>query len=288
MGDDGKGRVGQGTYLVSVLSKQGSQSTNILIYHVSCNLALQKSQTLTEHTQIKRQRALIHQRLGNYESVISDLDFCQLGTSHPIAEYANPQLSLIITALWKLNRHTEAFPLTQILLSRNPKTTNFQNIISRSVMVNEEYRLGTYDFLAMQEEAKTLRPPLLEHASYQGPIEVRDSEGKGKGVFATRNVKVGELLLCEKALVYSYSTSLDEMKERNEYACLWVVDGNGEAKELENGFMAVEAPLLNSAVQVLSRSPSLLKQFLELHHGGYRYETNEEVEEVDGMVPIDT
>ena len=47
----------------------------------------------------------------------------------------------------------------------------------------------------------------MDAATYLGPIEVQGSDGKGRGLFATRDVKAGELLLCEKAfaLVHGFT-----------------------------------------------------------------------------------
>lgn len=77
-----------------------------------------------------------------------------------------------------------------------------------------EARTGKYDFPSMITEAsrkiKAREPPLVDAATYQGPIQIRKCK-YGQGLFATRDIKVGELLLCEKAFHCAFafdSTSL--------------------------------------------------------------------------------
>ena len=43
-------------------------------------------------------------------------------------------------------------------------------------------------------------------ANFVGDIEVRKSDGKGRGLFATKHIPQGQVLLCEKPLVFSYDS----------------------------------------------------------------------------------
>ncbi|KAL8816286.1 MAG: hypothetical protein Q9223_004678 [Gallowayella weberi] len=65
-----------------------------------------------------------------------------------------------------------------------------------------EAETGVYDYAAMITEAldklKNKQPPLIDVATYQGPIEIRKCK-YGSGIFTTKAVKAGTLLLCEKA-----------------------------------------------------------------------------------------
>ena len=59
-------------------------------------------------------------------------------------------------------------------------------------------RQGIYDYLTMP-----FTPPLQSRIeNYYGPIEVRAAGSKGRGLFVTRDVKVGELLFAEKAFAF--------------------------------------------------------------------------------------
>jgi hypothetical protein len=59
-----------------------------------------------------------------------------------------------------------------------------------------------YDFETISKEVSKVRPPHLDHATFVGLVEVKTSPGRGRGLFTTKAVKAGELLLCEKAFAH--------------------------------------------------------------------------------------
>ena len=56
----------------------------------------------------------------------------------------------------------------------------------------------------MYNQAKAT-PPILDCATFVGPVAVRDSLGRGQGLFTTKSVKAGDLLFAEKAFEYSHA-----------------------------------------------------------------------------------
>jgi hypothetical protein len=86
--------------------------------------------------------------------------------------------------------------------------TNFPHNSRASVVLDHaqsrslEQKTGVYNFKELQAKAKRrwkLRPPHLDHATYIGPVEIRQTESKDRGLFVTKAVKAGDLLLCEKS-----------------------------------------------------------------------------------------
>jgi hypothetical protein len=68
----------------------------------------------------------------------------------------------------------------------------------------QEIATGQYDFPALLREVERMKwQPRLDHATHVGPVEVRMCKDKsvGRGLFVTKDVKAGDLLLCEKAFV---------------------------------------------------------------------------------------
>jgi hypothetical protein len=120
-----------------------------------------------------------------------------------------------------------------------------------------EQETGEYDFKRLQREAKQLRPPQLDHATYIGPVEVRQTERKGRGLFTTQDVKAGDLLLCEKAFCHGF---YDEDKS------LTTLLMNIETKK---GFMGSQADLLTNIIHKLHRNPSIADDYTSLFHGDY-------------------
>jgi hypothetical protein len=104
-----------------------------------------------------------------------------------------------------------------------------------------EQRRGIYNWKLLYSEVRKLCPPCLDHATYTGSVEVRESKGKNRGYFTTASVKAGDLLLCEKAFSYHYA----------EYS----IGRSG-------GLMA-------TTIEKLSNHPNLIATFSHLYHGSY-------------------
>lgn len=136
-----------------------------------------------------------------------------------------------------------------------------------------EQQTGEYDFRSMYRQARST-PPIVDCATYLKPVEVRVSPGKGRGLFTTRKVAAGELLVCEKALGYKY-----------------VGDGHSGRNTIlmnvttERMTVGGQAEVLTQIVQKLYHDPVAAQSFSNLHHG--EYETVP-ADEVDGKPVVDT
>ena len=122
----------------------------------------------------------------------------------------------------------------------------------------------------MQVGAATSETLVLDHATYTGPVAVKESEIHGKGLFTTRDVKLGELLLCEKAFAFIFE-GLDSRKIPDENAHKFI-----RARYLDTARVNVETrtvargPLLDLATQVITKmhkNPSLRSQVTDLYAG---------------------
>ena len=144
-----------------------------------------------------------------------------------------------------------------------------------------EYRLkeqeyGYYDFKSMYKAAKNT-PPHLDCATYLGPVAVKSSENRGRGLFTTKDVVAGEMLLCEKAFSYCWADARDNQ------------DGSKTSLLMntttDRMVMGTQPDLITTTVQKLYRNPSLIPAFNSLHHGDYK---PVEATRVDGSAVVDT
>jgi len=142
----------------------------------------------------------------------------------------------------------------------------------------EEQKNGTYDFKAIYEEASKLRPPHLDHATFIGPVTIKASKGRGRGLFTTKPVKAGDLILCEKAFAHCYANTKENSANSSKISLLLNMHTNRVS-------MGTQSDLITTIVQKLWRNPSLLPELTELHHGSYK---PVDVTEVDGKPIIDT
>lgn len=108
---------------------------------------------------------------------------------------------------------------------------------------------------------------------------VKISPDRGRGLFTTKAVKAGELLLCEKAFAHCYAGSSEESSKDGSKINLLV---NIHTNRMT---MGMQSDLITAIVQKLWRNPSLLSEFATLHHGSYEPVC---VTEVDGKPVIDT
>ena len=114
-------------------------------------------------------------------------------------------------------------------------------------------------------------PPCLDNTTFAGNVEVQASKGRGRGLFTTKDVIAGELLLYEKAFSYCSSKHSKTSILMNTYT--------------SQATLGTQADLITDIVQKIFRSPSLMPVFTSLYHGDY--EPVDEAE-VDGMPIIDT
>ena len=75
-----------------------------------------------------------------------------------------------------------------------------------SIVKRQQEEVGQFDWDAIFESYATGKK--LDVANYVGPVQILPSPGKGRGVFLTRDVRAGELLLVEKALVHASKKDL--------------------------------------------------------------------------------
>jgi hypothetical protein len=136
-----------------------------------------------------------------------------------------------------------------------------------------EQETGRYNFKEMYE-AVTKGQLALDAATYTGPVMVKASPGRGRGLFSTKDVKAGELLLCEKAVVFSpVAPSHDNI---------------GVLMNLSSGDVTIgtQPDVIASLVQKIFRNPSLKPAVSDLYCGSY--EPSSEPSSVDGQPVIDS
>jgi tetratricopeptide (TPR) repeat protein len=71
-----------------------------------------------------------------------------------------------------------------------------------------ESESGEYDFDKIRAGLSKLRPR-VDAADYEGPTERKESKGHGFGLFATKDMPAGAVILCEKALAIVWSHEAD-------------------------------------------------------------------------------
>jgi len=133
----------------------------------------------------------------------------------------------------------------------------------RATKLLAESETGQYDFDAIRTELYNTNPPLLDHATFVGPVEIKSSVGRGEGLFTIRDVRAGELLFCEKAFAYRYADSMDgQVKEGFEIS----ISLDSYSHKVT---MGTQSDIIVYVIQKLQRNSSLRTAFARLYHGSY-------------------
>ncbi|RBR15426.1 hypothetical protein FVER53590_09331 [Fusarium verticillioides] len=179
------------------------------------------------------------------------------------------------TALYRLNRFEDCEAMLIDLLDKFPDNKAAETTLLSVKTRLTEQRTGKYNFNKMYKTAKAAKgAPLIDCATYSKPVEIRESPGRGRGLYTTKAVKAGDLLLVEKAFEYSF---IDETRVTDQCTLL----ANFNTKRMTAG---ASANLWPKVVQKLYHDPEALSAFTELHHGKYRPVT---ATEGDGRPVVD-
>lgn len=238
--------------------------------HLLCtrySTAIQAAKTPEEEQLAFLNRSLTNLKLGRPEKALSDAV-----QGHDPAAHTEKSLFREARALYELGNFEECLAKLQILAESYPENKAVSPEMNRVKARLGEQQKGEYSFSQMYKQAKA-SPPLIDCANFAGPVQVRASPGRGQGLFTTKPVSAGDLLICEKAFAYSH-VGEDE-------------DSINLLMNLETKRMSVggQARLLPQIVQKLYHNPGMSRAFLDLHHGHHQPVT---VSESDGAPVVDS
>lgn len=109
-------------------------------------------------------------------------------------------------ALYCLRKFDERYSLCKRLLARDPVLAEGRSLLEATSKRLNKSMIGNFDFSDMRNEANRQKFPRLDYRDYDGPVKIGTCSplSKGRGLFATQDVRQGEILLCEKALKFCY------------------------------------------------------------------------------------
>lgn len=154
---------------------------------------------------ICRNRALVNLLLNQLEEAKSDARASIIGSE----EQADKELDAKAysrggTAAYNLGHFEQARALFEEQLKLTPgdkvATINLRRIVSRL----EEQQTGEYNMKKIRAALAPSRPG-ADAATFNGSTVVKDSPGRGRGLFATRAVPKGSIIMAEKAFCVAWA-----------------------------------------------------------------------------------
>lgn len=228
---------------------------------------------------IKLNRSLAFLRTNSFDAALVDVNSVLQVTNGKTKEKA---LFRKAQALYSLQRYRECCEALKALCLDYPNNAAAKVKLSEAVSRPAEQTTGKYQFKKLHAEAARLRPPQLDHATYIGPVEIRQSGSRGRGLFTTKAVKTGDLLFCEKAFAYAFHEGEGTSGDSSRLMMSLLIDVNA------NSFTSGAQPeLITMLVQKLYRNPSLTSAVKALHCGSYS-PVQGTFDIIDGMPVIDS
>ncbi|KAH7469530.1 hypothetical protein FOMA001_g14443 [Fusarium oxysporum f. sp. matthiolae] len=164
----------------------------------------------------------------------------------------------------KLRALKKAFP-------KSVPAWSLQLHIGKSLKEQNDGAYAVANMLIDVQEA----PPLIECATFSSLVEIRVVPGRVMGLFLTKDVSAGDLILCGKAFSYYF---MDDEKSHETYPILL----NMSSKELTSGG---SIHLWPQVTQKLFHNPEYIYTIQELFHGDHK---KLQIIEWDGSPVVDS
>lgn len=164
-------------------------------------------------------------------------------------------------AFYQLSQFKDAMHSSSKMTDQAKQDSTIAELITNIKHRIAEMDTGQYRWSSMINQGPKLDWS-LDHATFTGPIEVRPAGDKGHGLFATREIHAGDLLLCEKAFAYSAAATEDQSPSEDVYLTI-----NSSNKTMHIG---TQPTMVSTTIERLIANPSQREQILSLTTNGYR------------------
>jgi hypothetical protein len=188
---------------------------------------------------IKRNRSLAFLKIKHFDAALSNTGFPNFNTKPP-----EKALFRAAEALYHLARYTECCEALELIRTNFPDNGQVIVVLDRARGRCLEQETGAYNFKQLQAKTRKLRPPHLDHVTYIGPVEIKQTKSKGRGMFVTKAVKAGDLLFCEKAFSCAYTNESVTGENEGSSKVSLLLD-----PETNQGFLGGQADLIKLIVQ---------------------------------------
>lgn len=179
-------------------------------------------------------------------------------------------------ATYDLGDYTKSQEYFENALKLNPKDSKYKKELNQVKSRIREQEEGIFDFHSMVTSV-TEQNIHLDHADWRKSTIIKSTATHGRGLFAARDIKAGELVLCEKSLCLPNRYDGEEGSDFTMY----------NLNTTSRTQRPAQAALLLQLVQKLYNNPHLNKSFFDLDGGSY-LRSGKEGDLVDGVPIVDT
>lgn len=218
-------------------------------------------------------RAFLNLLSGHFHTAIQDaLSSCN-STVQDSKSYF-----IAARAAYFLGSYSESRTYLEKALKLTPSDMKIQNELKKVHLRLQEQKHGNYNFQLMVSELQKKGNPHLDYADFTSNVEIRQTRHAGRGLFTTKDICAGEIILVEKAFCLP-----DLYTGNDEESTMVLYNFNNNSRTQKTS----QAILFSKVVQELYKRPHLCKGFYELDGGGYK-RSGKEGKLVDGVPVIDS
>lgn len=227
---------------------------------------------------LHRNRAAARLRLGRYEQTIADALAAMVPTeTEPASEAAkNANIMALYRAgraAYEMGSFFEAKKHFKAAHELDARRREVDAELGRTRKRLAEQEDGAYDFSAMAASA-TKRHTHLDHASFLKNTRIAPAGSRGRGLFATKALKPGDVIFVEKAFHTAYFVDEGDIS--------LLLNSNSNRVS-----MGTHALCLYGLTDKILWNPTLANRYLDLHDGG-KFGSSKKATVVDGKVAVDT
>ncbi|KAH7139563.1 hypothetical protein B0J11DRAFT_46874 [Dendryphion nanum] len=201
---------------------------------------------------IHRNRALVNISLGQFDEAKTD--------AHEALIHENDQRSKDLDSKSCYRAGTAAYNLGKYDLAKKifteqqkfaPEDKDAATYLKMIDIRIREQESGSYNWKKIRTNLSKARPR-VDAANFLTNTEVKESKGRGRGLFATRPIASGEIVICEKAFCVVWGHEQDAL--------------TGMTHDLRDDRIRISpVGLTRSLAQKLLKNPSLSEKVLDLY-----------------------
>lgn len=160
---------------------------------------------------IARNRAYVNLLLCQYDDAIADAKESLTGREDQKSKDLDSKAYFRAgSAAYALGKYEEAKSFFEAQLKLAPADRDASIYLKRIELRFREQKDGSYNWQKLRAGLSKSRPH-ADAASFISNVEIKDSAGRGRGMFATRNIPAGEVVMCDKAFVAVWGHDKDAL-----------------------------------------------------------------------------
>lgn len=148
---------------------------------------------------IARNRAYVNLLLNHFDEAITDAKASLTGKDDQKSKDLDSKAYYRAgSSAYGLGQYDDAKAFFEAQIKLSPNDKDASNFLKRIEMRVREQQTGAYNWKKLKAGLSRARPQ-VDAASFISNIKVENSAGRGRGMFVTRDIPAGEVVMCDKA-----------------------------------------------------------------------------------------